>query len=690
MPWEQNIHAANRALSSGLFEQAHQRYTQAINEGRSFAQGDSLWGDAHRGLCRAAMELGHYLEASDAAAIALSTDEAFWGSDCACVAEDHYLAAEALRLQCQFESAKSHYDKALAFWSQQGGDHNELSLQALSGQLLLFLQSKRESGYIELHARAFAAYQVAHPTGMWMKFLRLQTTLDKYLEQGEIEEATEILNREIAVCSSTLGRNHKELKSLLEYQSQLLQQSKKFLAAWRLTSQISKAQEEGLFFSDSRSYSLAPEQAITVMSNLLHTRGNFMPANAPKILHRTWWHVIKSDALAHRLHAQLEFVEPNNFLKSGFASVSPKNGKLELEIKSKFDGVKSQITFEWRLHDSNNVSLAKEVMLFTLTEFDQTFSILPNLTLRHLSVDNSSPAAAWPSPQMYNEAIQNAQTAFLDPQLKIALPELNAIGLPRPMSGAFATVYRLVSEESAWAVKCFTEPVIDQQLRYSCISRKLEEAKLPFFTNFEFQANGILVQEQTYPILKMGWVSGQTLNGAVASHLGNREALSAMSAAFIKIVKAMEVHGIAHGDLQHGNILVGVRDIILVDYDCMFVPELAGKESNEIGHRNYQHPGRSGKHFGPYLDNFSVWVIYISLFVLARYPEYWSALDCGDESLLFKQKDFLSPSESKTFAILAQNQDPEIKEAVSTLIQFLRLGPENIPSVSAFFKNLKI
>jgi tetratricopeptide (TPR) repeat protein len=690
MPWEQNIHSGNRALSSGLFAQAYQRFQEAIEEGKRFAQGDSLWGDAHRGLCRVCLELGRFQEAEQASAIALETDEAFWGSDCAAVAEDLYLAGEAQRAQEKFESAKSFYDRALAYWSKQEGDQCESSLQVLSALVLLFLQSKREAGFAQLHARCFAAYQSAHPTGMWMKFLRLAPVLEKYVEEGKHERAEEILSCEITMLSGTLGKNHRELKPFLEYRSQLLQQSKQYLAAWRLTAQIGKALEEGLYFSDTRSYGLPPEQVITVMSNLLASRGSFLPANAPRIMHHTWWHISKSDPLGHYLHAHLDLVDPKSQARSGFAT-TPGRARLELEIKTRLNGNTTCSELNWHLLDAPDSSTARDIRRFTLEEFDQTFLILPGRVNRHLEAGGAHESArSWPTPQMYNEAIQNANQCFKDPQLQSAQPELNAIGLPRPLSGAFGTVYRLCSSDSQWAVKCFSQPVTDQQTRYLSVSRTLNQLNLPFFTKFDYQADGIRVQsEGCYPVLKMSWVDGKSLNIAVASQLGNREMLGRISAAFINIAKIMESCGIAHGDLQHGNILVGPDGLMLVDYDCMFVPELSGMESNEIGHRNYQHPGRAARHFGSYIDNFSVWVIYVSLFVLSRYPQLWDMLECGDESLLFRQSDFERPSESKVFQLLARHHDAEVREPGATLQQFLDLQPERIPSVSAYFADRK-
>jgi len=690
MPWEQNIHAGDRALGSGLNEQAYQRFTQAIEEGKAFAIGDSTWGDAHRGLTRACLALGRFDEACAAALVALETDEMFWGPEHPTVAEDSYLAGEAFRCAEKFESAKSHYERALNYWTQQYGEQNEGALQALAALLLLYLQSKRETGFAQMHARVFAAYQTAFPTGMWLQFVRLKETLDRLVHGGEVDRAGEILAREISIMTSTLGRNHKELKPLLEYQSQILRDSKKYMAAWRITTQIGKKQDEGLFFSDTRTYNLASEQVITIMSNLLASRGSFLPASAPKILRQCWWQITKSDPLGHRLQACLPLSIVGD-VGAGFAD-APKRGRIELEIKCNIDGSTTNCEFAWHLLESHNSAACREIRRFTLEEFDQTFLIVPGLRSRHIvSAEDVQREAArsWPTPQMYNEAIQDPSRCFVDAELQSASAVLNAIGLPRPLSGAFATVYRLSSQERHWAVKCFTEAVTDQPRRYQKIAAAVQKLHLPFFTQFDFEENGIRVQTEIYPIVKMSWAEGSALNVAIETHLHDASMLGKISSAFLHIAGEMERHSIAHGDLQHGNILVGANGLMLVDYDNMFVPDLSGWHSNEIGHRNYQHPARTGQHFGPYIDNFSVWVIYVSLFILARQPHLWDEFECGDECLLFRHSDFVHPSESKVFNTLARHSDTNIHAPAATLSEFLALTPEKVPSVASYFSKNK-
>jgi hypothetical protein len=102
----------------------------------------------------------------------------------------------------------------------------------------------------------------------------------------------------------------------------------------------------------------------------------------------------------------------------------------------------------------------------------------------------------------------------------------------------------------------------------------------------------------------------------------------------------------AHGDLQHGNVIVDESNSLrLVDLDGMYVPAMAGWKASELGHRHYQHPKRSADHFDAKLDNFSGLVIYLSLLALAEQPDLWK--EFHDENLIFIKSDFENPRTSK-------------------------------------------
>lgn len=287
----------------------------------------------------------------------------------------------------------------------------------------------------------------------------------------------------------------------------------------------------------------------------------------------------------------------------------------------------------------------------------------------------------WPTPQDYNEAIQNPRASFADPELRGGTAELTALGLPRPITGNFASVYRMRCGNRDWAVRCFFREFADLAERYSAISRHLSVARLPYTVGFDFLEHGIKVRGTWYPILKMEWIEGDLLNTFVARHLDNPGQLRGLARSWLQMLGTLDGASIAHGDLQHGNVLVVGNSLKLVDYDGMFVPTLAGRTSHEIGHPNYQHPARTGRHFSPAVDRFSGWVVYLSLLALATERDLWDQLGGGDECLLFRKADFESPDTSRAFEVLAALPEARIRSLTTELQRALERDPLAVPSV---------
>ena len=84
----------------------------------------------------------------------------------------------------------------------------------------------------------------------------------------------------------------------------------------------------------------------------------------------------------------------------------------------------------------------------------------------------------------------------------------------------------------------------------------------------------------------------------------------------------------AHGDLQHGNILVQAGgQLKVVDYDGMFVPGMSrlGMEAAESGLPAYQHPSRARPdYFDARLDDFAALVLLLTLASMTL--DRWRAL----------------------------------------------------------------
>ena len=290
----------------------------------------------------------------------------------------------------------------------------------------------------------------------------------------------------------------------------------------------------------------------------------------------------------------------------------------------------------------------------------------------------------WPTGQDYNEAVQNPSSAFADPDLIFGQPTLDALGLPRPITGAFAYVYKFRCGARTWAIRCFQREFKDQQARYVAIGDYLRQYRLPYTVDFDFLDKGICVRGQWYPILKMEWVQGEPLNDYIRSHLSDSTALTGLAERWVRMIAALAQAGIAHGDLQHGNIVIVNGDFKLLDYDGMYVPTMGGRfaESHELGHRNYQHPRRSANDFSASLDSFSAWVIYLALVALSKEPAFWQLAQAGDESLLFRKEDFESPQTSATFGRLQRHKDGQLVGLTKLVVALLAQEAAALPSLA--------
>ncbi len=288
---------------------------------------------------------------------------------------------------------------------------------------------------------------------------------------------------------------------------------------------------------------------------------------------------------------------------------------------------------------------------------------------------------AWPSPNDYSEQIQSPRNVFEDAALRSCVPECDKLGLPKPRSGAFAVAYKLQSPSGNWAVKCFTrQPPDDSQERYAAIGTYLSQNRCPYMVDFTYLQHGIRVRSEWYPVVKMQWAEGDPLHVYVQKNLGNSRVLTNLAVQWVQMIQALQRVQIAHGDLQHGNVLVVSSALKLVDYDGMFVPTLAGKRSPEVGQPNYQHPQRGALDFGPYLDNFSSWVIYVSLVALSVYPNLWRTFQGGDNCLLFRQRDFEDPEHSVLLKELGHCHNPQLRSLIEFFKIVLYSSPRDVPN----------
>ncbi len=275
----------------------------------------------------------------------------------------------------------------------------------------------------------------------------------------------------------------------------------------------------------------------------------------------------------------------------------------------------------------------------------------------------------WPTMTDYQEAVQTPRACFADGQLQQGTPVMNKLGLPRPICGQFASVYELENSGDRWAIKCFLRNIPDLHSRYAKIAKHLGTIELPYFMTFEYLQKGISVRGTYYPIVKMNWVEGLGLNQYLEKNLTDSAALEQLETRWLELLEDLQTVKVAHGDLQHGNVLVGDDGSLrLIDYDGMWVPKLKGQTSHETGHPDYQSPLRTGKDFHAEIDGFAGEVIQIAIRALGHDPELWQKYNNGD-NLLFRRQDYLEPGDSQLFSDLRALGDEEISAKLDGLIK---------------------
>lgn len=292
--------------------------------------------------------------------------------------------------------------------------------------------------------------------------------------------------------------------------------------------------------------------------------------------------------------------------------------------------------------------------------------------------------ASLPSASQYSDAMQNPKLCFSLPSLREGTLALDRLGMPLVMAGNFAVVFKLRLLDGTRAVKCFCRFLGDREARFIAIDKQLDISKPSSLTGFDYFSRGILVEGKRYPILLMDWIEGPTLNVYIEEVLTKnnfREALASLAEDWCRVVKELDECKIAHGDLQHGNIIVTSEGIRLVDLDGTFVPALAGRKAAELGNSHYQHPKRSEDFFDAGLDRFSSLVIYLSLLAIAERPTLWKTFH--DENLIFTKQDFTDPARSRLFQAL-DAMGGTIAKLALTLKQACLDDPSRSPRLSDF------
>ena len=286
---------------------------------------------------------------------------------------------------------------------------------------------------------------------------------------------------------------------------------------------------------------------------------------------------------------------------------------------------------------------------------------------------------SWPSLVDYAQAVGSfPHISILDLELQGGTPRRGANNYLISYSGGFSIVFPVEVLSDTYALRCWIADIKDAKTRYKEISDYLKQCGLPYFVDFAYVPDGILVNGIKYPITRMEWAEGNMLCDFIERNLQDATCLKTAAIEFQKMVAALHTRQISHGDLQDGNILLKRSgtdvEIKLIDYDSLFVPALRGHPDTIVGVPAYQHPQRITRGVGAAekMDYFSELVIYLSLLSLAEKPDLWSQFGAPTERrLLFIAEDFKNPDQSDVFREL-ENLSADVKQLALKLKEFCK------------------
>lgn len=289
---------------------------------------------------------------------------------------------------------------------------------------------------------------------------------------------------------------------------------------------------------------------------------------------------------------------------------------------------------------------------------------------------------SWPISSAYAKSLQNLNFSISEsyPDLRSGKLKTNPnVKFTSYIygSGNFGVVFKLELEQKFRALKCFTRAAPDIAERYYYLSSYLSQVSLPFLVNFRYLSKAVRVPskpKEFYPALMMDWVEGQNVNQFIEKHLDNPSLIQLFAKNFISSVNTMQSMGVAHGDLSGDNILVTDKaDVTFIDYDGMFIPNLAGRNPPEKGHENFQHPSRNNE-YSENLDNFSALIIYLTAEAVAEDRNIWKYNTSDQDRLIFTSNDFSDPSVSPVFNSLRE-MGKKTKKLTALLENFLKQPP---------------
>ncbi len=195
--------------------------------------------------------------------------------------------------------------------------------------------------------------------------------------------------------------------------------------------------------------------------------------------------------------------------------------------------------------------------------------------------------------------------------------------------GNSAVTFPAWHDGAKYALRCYFRP-----------TRQLQRIYGEHYHPRELFLYDTLPHGQWVDVVLTPWVEGKSFADAIhtAATAHDKGRLATLSALFDMLASELLDAPWAHGDLKPENIIIGPDDTLhLIDRDAMFLPEMQGELSPELGTAAFQHPARSASDFDATIDDFSVALISTALHALSLDPTLYDRYGSRDGVLIDTQ-----------------------------------------------------
>lgn len=247
------------------------------------------------------------------------------------------------------------------------------------------------------------------------------------------------------------------------------------------------------------------------------------------------------------------------------------------------------------------------------------------------------------------------QKCIKDPVLSGGKVRLLPSGEPWRDTGGYCVVFKYETSKKNYAIRCWFQELKGIKERTSKIASTIKQSCLPYFVEFEYVENGIFTMNAgIQPIIRMEWVDAYNLKEYIYKNKNNTSKLFKLAHDFHKMCCDLHKANISHGDLQHANIKVRENgDMVLLDYDSLYHPNMGNLFDYIHGKTDYQHPLRKDNLYATkYIDAFSELVIFTSIIYYANNPSDYNEKTSESDFMLFETADYKNITDSEGYAKL--------------------------------------